>query len=321
MDNVHHKPSLMRFGTVGLIAVLVGAYVAAVALYASSNTANRRAETPTASDQTSVTLYVDDVQTNYTVLNANLVFSPGSDLLDPNTQHLNQDLGIRVRSVATPTRRTYTKGMLPGTFPVPLTLAGDINDWPFDHYRSGPIEIELMRGENEKSIQPIPVTFVNHLSGWEINTSNANVYGPYRVSVRRSLSAAAFGVVILGVLVAIAGLALFVAIQTLRDRRKFQPPMTTWYAAMLFAVVPLRNALPGSPPFGGWIDITIVLWVLVVLVISMLLYIASWWRHLRPEAERPTPSSASSAPSAESPGASGPGVAVAPGLLGQREHS
>ena len=76
MDNVHHKPSLMRFGTVGLIAVLVGAYVAAVALYASSNTANRRAETPTASDQTSVTLYVDDVQTNYTVLNANLVFHP-----------------------------------------------------------------------------------------------------------------------------------------------------------------------------------------------------------------------------------------------------
>jgi uncharacterized protein DUF4436 len=320
VDNVHPKPSLVRFGTIGLIVVLVGAYVAAVALYASSDTANRRqAELPTASDQTSVTLYVDDVQTNYTVLNADLVFSPGSDLLDPKTKHLNQDLGLRVRSVAMPTRRTYTKGMLPGTFPVPLTLAGDINDWPFDHYRSGPIEIELMRGENETTIQPIPVTFVNHLSGWEIDISSASDHGPYRVSVRRSLSAAAFGVVILGVLVAIASVGLFVAIQTLRDRRKFQPPMTTWYAAMLFAVVPLRNALPGSPPFGGWIDITIVLWVLVVLVISMLLYIACWWRHLRPEAEPPTPSSASSAPLAEPP--THPGTAVAPGLLGQREHS
>ena len=69
--------------------------------------------------------------------------------------------------------------------------------------------------------------------------------------------------------------------------------MTTWYAAMLFAVVPLRNALPGSPPFGGWIDITIVLWVLVVLVISMLLYIACWWRHLRPDADKPTSPAAS----------------------------
>jgi hypothetical protein len=243
-----------------------------------------------------VTLNLEDVQSNYTVLNANLIFSPGSDLLDPQTQHFKQDLGLRVRSVATPTRRTWTKGMLPGMFPVPLTVAGDINDWPFDRYNSGPIEIELTRGDGETGVQPLPITFVNHLSGWEINTTNANGHGPYRVSLRRSLSAAAFGIVILGVLIAIAGLGLFVAIQTVRDRRKFQPPMTTWYAAMLFAVVPLRNALPGSPPFGGWVDITIVLWVLVVLVISMLLYIACWWRHLTPEAETPTPSAESPAP-------------------------
>jgi predicted membrane channel-forming protein YqfA (hemolysin III family) len=101
--------------------------------------------------------------------------------------------------------------------------------------------------------------------------------------MRRSLSAAAFGIVICGVLIAIAVVGLFVAIQTLRDRRKFQPPMTTWYAAMLFAVVPLRNALPGSPPFGGWVDVTVVLWVIVALVVAMLLYIACWWRHLKPD--------------------------------------
>ena len=302
MDNVHPKPSLMRFGVVGLIVAFVGAYVAAVALYASSGTSDRHEhEISTASDVAAVTLYVEDVQSNYSVLLANLVFSPGSDLLDPQTQHLKEDLGLRVRSTATPTRRTYTKGMLPGMFPVPLTLAGEINDWPFDRYRTGPIEVELMRGGAETVVERVPVTFVNHLSGWEINTTTANGLGPYRVSVRRSLSALAFGVVILGVLVAIAGLGLFVAVQTVRNRRQFQPPMTTWYAAMLFAVVPLRNALPGSPPFGGWVDITIVLWVLVVLVISMLLYIACWWRHLRPDAEQPAPAAESSAPPAESP--------------------
>jgi uncharacterized protein DUF4436 len=279
----------LRFGIVGLIVAVVGAYVAAVALYASSGMAHRyQPEILTAGDGSAVTLNVEDVQSNYTVLNANLVFSPGSDLLDPQTQHLKEDLGLRVRSVATPTRRTWTKGMLPGMFPVPLTLAGEINDWPFDRYNSGPIEVELMRGGTETAVQRVPVTFVNRLAGWEINTTNANGHGAYRVSLRRSLSAGAFGVVILGVLIAIAGLGLFVAVQTLRDRRKFQPPMTTWYAAMLFAVVPLRNALPGAPPFGGWIDITLVLWVLVVLVISMLLYIACWWRHLRPEVDKAT---------------------------------
>jgi hypothetical protein len=90
-----------------------------------------------------------------------------------------------------------------------------------------------------------------------------------------------FAIVILCILVAIAAVGLFVAVQTFRDRRRFQSPMTTWYAAMLFAVVPLRNSLPGSPAFGSWIDLTVVLWVLVALVVSMLLYIAAWWRHLR----------------------------------------
>ena len=116
---------------------------------------------------------------------------------------------------------------------------------------------------------------------------NADSPTSYQLNLRRTLSTAAFGVVILGVLIALAGLGLFVAVNTYRDRRKFQPPMTTWYAAMLFAVMPLRNALPDSPPFGAWIDVTVVLWVIVVLVVSMTLYIACWWRHLRPDADKP----------------------------------
>jgi hypothetical protein len=307
-DHLRLKPSLMRFGVVGAIVVLVGAYVAAVALYASSGMSDRHeAGISTASDVTAVTLYVEDVQSNYSELLANLVFSAGPDVLDRQTQRLKEDLSLRVRSAARPTQRTYTKGMLPGMFPVPLTLAGEINDWPFDRYRTGPIEVELVHGGAETAArentigfypQRVPVTFVDHLSGWQINTtSDANGVGPYQVSLRRSLSASAFGVVILGVFIAIAGLSLFVAVQTVRNRRLFQPPMTTWYAAMLFAVVPLRSALPGSPPFGAWIDVTIVLWVLVVLVISMLLYITCWWRHLRPDAEKPTTPAASPAPS------------------------
>lgn len=271
----------MKFGIVGLVVAVIAAYVASVVLYANSATWHHPPEVPAAGGKTTATLTVQEVQSNYSALVANLAVSPGSAFLDPQTQHLNQDLTLRVRSTATPARRTYTKGMLPGVFPVPLTIAGEIEKWPFDHYHSGPIEVELLRGGDEAVVERVPVTFVNHLPGWQVAASGS---GPYRVNLQRSLSAAAFGFVILGVLIAIAGLGLFVAVQTLRDRRRFQPPMTTWYAAMLFAVVPLRNALPGSPPFGGWIDITLVLWVLVVLVISMLLYIACWWRHLRPDA-------------------------------------
>jgi hypothetical protein len=52
-------------------------------------------------------------------------------------------------------------------------------------------------------------------------------------------------------------------------------------------VVPLRNALPNAPPFGSWIDLRVVLWVIVVLVLSMMMYITCWWRHLAPDFDKP----------------------------------
>ena len=272
-----------KLGIAGLIVVLAGAYVAALALYANSSADHTVNEGAQADDSTTATLTVEEMQSNYSAVVANLAVLPGSAMLDPLTHRLKENLTLRVRSAALPTHREYSKGMLPGMFPVPLTLAGHLERWPFDHYRSGPIEVQLFHGD-QATPEIVPVTFVDHLSGWQVGAIKADEHAPYRLNLRRAPTTAAFAVVVIGVLVTIAVLALFVAIQTVRDRRKFQPPMTTWYGAMLFAVVPLRNALPGSPPFGSWIDLTVVIWVLVALAVSMALYISCWWRHLKPEA-------------------------------------
>jgi hypothetical protein len=278
---------VMKLSVAGLIVLVVGTYVALVGLYedtVENVAANTLTDNPDVVDHSTATLTVEDMQSNYSAVVANLAVSPGSTLLDPQTHRLKEDLFLRVRSAATPSRREYTRGMLPGVFPVPLTIAGHIEQWPFDRYRSGPIEVELFRGADTHSPpELVPLTFIDHLSGFKVSASKVNGQEAYRLNVRRALSSALFGTLICGVLIAIAVLGLFVAVQTLRDRRKFQPPMTTWYAAMLFAVVPLRNALPGVPPFGAWIDVTVVLWVIVALVAAMLLYIVCWWRHLRPE--------------------------------------
>ncbi|EUA21049.1 putative CONSERVED TRANSMEMBRANE domain protein [Mycobacterium kansasii 662] len=47
---------------------------------------------------------------------------------------------------------------------------------------------------------------------------------------------------------------------------------------MLFAVVPLRNILPGSPPAGSWIDQAVVIWVLIALATAMVVYVIAWYR-------------------------------------------
>ncbi|MCV6987340.1 DUF4436 domain-containing protein [Mycobacterium shinjukuense] len=275
----------MKLGIVGVV-LFVTAYVASTWLYGSAGMGPRRlTEGKPLVDGTTVTMSLEDVQSSNTVLLANLAVSPGPDLLDPATRGLKDELTVMVTSAVTPTKRTWSKGMLPGVFPVPLTLAGNITDWPFDHYHSGPITVELFSGAT-KVLERATVTFVDSLAGWKIDipvADNADAHAPYRLKLQRSPSTAAFAVVIVGVLAALAGLGLFVAVQTARDRRKFQPPMTTWYAAMLFAVVPLRNALPNAPPFGAWIDVCVVQWVIAVLVFSMGIYISCWWRHV----ERP----------------------------------
>ena len=293
------RSAVMKFGVVSLIVLIVATYVALVELYEDTVEdvpANSLSDNPDVTAQSMATLTVEEMQSNYSAVVANLAVSPGSALLDPLTHRLKEDLVLRVRSAAVPSRREYTKGMLPGVFPVPLTIAGHVERWPFDNYSSGPIEVQLFRGaDTQNPPELIPVTFIDHLSGFKATASKSNGHEVYRLDVRRSLSTALFAVVIVAVLVTLAALALFVAVQTMRGRRKFQPPMTTWYAAMLFAAVPLRNALPGAPPFGSWVDVTVVLWVLVALVISMLLYIACWWRHLSPDAA--TPANLPAAPS------------------------
>jgi Domain of unknown function (DUF4436) len=270
----------LKRGVTALVVVAC-AMTTTVVLYIDSTASQRiPAQGAPTSDGTTVTLDVVSISSNYSELVGDLIVKPGPGLIDPATEGLKQDLTVAVTSVTTPVKRTYLKGMLPGVFPVPLTLARDVERWPFDSYYTGPITVTLFTGKAQVPDRA-NVTFVDRLAGWKVDVSrvnNANALSPYVAKLQRSPSTMVFAIVILCIFVAIAAIGLFVAIQTARDPRRFQSPMTTWYAAMLFAVVPLRNALPGSPAFGSWIDLTIVLWVLVALVVSMLLYIAAWWR-------------------------------------------
>jgi hypothetical protein len=53
--------------------------------------------------------------------------------------------------------------------------------------------------------------------------------------------------------------------------------LLSWLAAMLFAELPLRAALPGSPPSGSWVDVLVTLWVIVGLMLSLLIMVRAWW--------------------------------------------
>ena len=55
-------------------------------------------------------------------------------------------------------------------------------------------------------------------------------------------------------------------------RRKQEMTMTSWFAALIFAMLPIRLALPGAPPMGAWIDVLVTFWVFIVLMVAL-----AWW--------------------------------------------
>ena len=110
------------------------------------------------------------------------------------------------------------------------------------------------------------------MQGWHVSAEEADPDAPdaalgrvYEVQMRRSLGVVLFGIAIVLVLVALPFLALWVVINVYRGRRKFEPAFLSWIAAMLFATIPIRNFLPGSPPAGSWVDVAVVIWVIIAL--------------------------------------------------------
>lgn len=76
-------------------------------------------------------------------------------------------------------------------------------------------------------------------------TQRGSDNGDVVITLKRAKGPLIFDLGICLVLISLPTLALLVAIPMAMGRRKFLPPFATWYAANLFAIVPLRNILPG----------------------------------------------------------------------------
>jgi hypothetical protein len=200
-----------------------------------------------------------------------------------NLTRRNLDLGsLGARVVGFVARQVQRA---PAEVATTLAAHGDADTWPFDSHTTDPLGAVLLAGSGDtRQFVDARVEVTGALVGWNLSSvhsgpdSQASGKGDYAtVTLRRALGQLAFDLGICLVLITLPILALFVAIEMLRGRKQFLPPFATWYAGMLFAVVPLRKFLLGTPPPGAWVDQAIVLWVLIGLAAAMVIYIVCWW--------------------------------------------
>ncbi|WP_158019638.1 DUF4436 domain-containing protein [Mycolicibacterium rhodesiae] len=213
---------------------------------------------------------------------------PQDDLTDERLDVLNTDISVRLFPWNTLGDLNFPAGESPAEKATTLDLDGDVNNWPFDKYTSAPISATLLVGSGEdRQYVPARVEVEGALQGWDLYADEVPP-GPNdtgsetatKLTLKRSLGPLAFDLGICIVLITLPTLAIVTALQVITRRKAFQMPFLTWYAAMLFAVVPLRNILPGAPPPGAWIDVALVLWVLVALVTAMVMAVVSWWKQV-----------------------------------------
>jgi hypothetical protein len=211
---------------------------------------------------------------------------PEQRLMDEKLDVLKEDISVRLYPWNTSGDLRFKAGESPNEASTTLDLNGDSDQWPFDTYRTEQISADVLVGSGEeREFSRARVEFEASIDGWNVSTEqgppspdSTEKGGSVQLIFSRALGPLAFDLGICLVLIALPTLAVFTAVQVATRRREYHPPFITWYAAMLFAIVPLRNLLPGAPPPGAWIDMVLVLWVLIALVSAMVVYTISWYK-------------------------------------------
>jgi hypothetical protein len=135
-----------------------------------------------------------------------------------------------------------------------IAVDGVVTDYPFDRY-TGRVEVHALSADKDL---PVALTVVNTDPFFGITaTADPTQDGTgaaANLSIARSMPTLIFAVFVMVLMLGLALGAVVAAFYLLHWRRGLIFPACSMMAAILFALIPLRNAVPGSPPIGSIID-------------------------------------------------------------------
>ena len=239
-----------------------------------------------ATDDTIVLIRLEELKTVANRLTVKVLVIPEDKMFDKHLDVLTTDTAVRMDPANDLGDLIYPAGKAPAQVATTIEAHGDPNNWPFDSYSTDTLSAEVLVGQGDaRKYIPARVEVVGKLDGWDVSIERVGEASQESdrpdnviITLHRAKGPLIFDIGICLVLFALPALAFAVALQIALGKRKFVPPFVTWFAAMLFAVIPIRNFLPGSPPPGAWIDQALVLWVLLALVGAMAMYMVTWYR-------------------------------------------
>jgi hypothetical protein len=169
-------------------------------------------------------------------------------------------------------------------------VGGTPTDYPFDRYTTT-MAINVVTDDG--TVLPMSATIANTDSFFWITPTLNTDYGDgldVDLLMKRSTPTVVFAVFVMILMLGLAAAAVTASYYALRWRRGLVLPACSMMAAILFALIPLRNAVPGGPPIGSLIDFASFFIAEAVISISLITSVVLGYRHdiafERAEAER-----------------------------------
>jgi hypothetical protein len=273
----------------GRLFLGLGVLVAFIAVYGLSlfgflllgeSAAPLKAPDLNAADDTVVLIRIDELKTVANRLGVKVLVYPQEAMWDPRLDVLKQDTAVRMDPPNDLGDLAYPAGKSPAQVATTVEAHGDPEIWPFDSYQTDTLSADVLVGSgDDRKYKPARVEVAGKLEGWDVSVQRVGEGGDsVIITLQRSKAPLIFDLGICLVLFAMPAMALAVVIPMLLGKRKLVPPFGGWFAALLFAVIPIRNFLPGAPPPGAWVDQALVIWVLIALVGAMGLYMLTWYK-------------------------------------------
>jgi hypothetical protein len=206
----------------------------------------------TSPDRVDVHVFVQKVDPVAQEMSAQVEMVPEGAFADENGTPV-QDLTIFTNGTKGDTL-PYKAGKSPSTTDVKLASNdGVITDYPFDSYK---IDVGISV-QTATGAAPSSVTLINADSFFKIEPRDVKAEGGaliFTVDATRSTGTFAFALFMMLFMWLLSLAAVMAAWFVIGNRRGLLWPPMSFMGALLFALVPLRNAAPGQPPIGSVID-------------------------------------------------------------------
>ncbi|MFB1297777.1 DUF4436 family protein [Mycobacterium sp. pW049] len=208
-------------------------------------------------DRIDITAVINRADTSTQLLTVTLSDIQAFGALADDTGNYGSDMRILTTST-TNDAIDLRQGQWPADIEQRFPMYGKVTDYPFDRY-TALMELRVVTADGD--LVPTTVTVYNNDSFFSTDPIEDPTLGPIEgtgidvsVQMKRSTPMVVFAVFIMILMLGLALAAVTAAYFVLRWRRGLVFGACSMMAGILFALIPLRNAVPGSPPIGSVID-------------------------------------------------------------------